>query len=81
MHRPSFEGGEENCVQAMDTSWRRSNDGKCELTVDVQVLRKQWFTKYTDMLSRVLPGLLPLREINHQIPLIDEHKQYHYHLP
>jgi hypothetical protein len=33
------------------------------------------------MLSGAPSELLPLREINHRIPLIDEHKQYHYHLP
>jgi hypothetical protein len=35
---------------------------------------------YADIMN-VAPKKLPLlREINHRIPLIDEGKQYHYHL-
>jgi hypothetical protein len=37
--------------------------------------------KFADILNRVPLELPPLREINHKIPLIDNDKQYHYHLP
>jgi hypothetical protein len=48
---------------------------------DLQKLCKWWFAKYTDILNGAPAKLPPLREINHHIPLIDEDKQYHYHLP
>ena len=34
-----------------------------------------------DMLQPVPPELPPFREINHEIPIIDESKRYTYHLP
>ena len=48
---------------------------------DIPRLREQWFHKYSDILGGALPELLPLREVNHRIPLIDEGKRYTYHLP
>jgi hypothetical protein len=48
--------------------------------INLQVLCKQWFAKYADILNRAPAELPPLREINHQIPLIEEQKHYHYHL-
>jgi hypothetical protein len=56
-------------------------DGKQKPSINLQTLRERWFTKFADILHRVPPGLPPLREINHRIPLIDEHKRYYYHLP
>ncbi|KIJ58717.1 hypothetical protein HYDPIDRAFT_67080, partial [Hydnomerulius pinastri MD-312] len=44
-------------------------------------LHENWFTKYTERMNGVAPRLPPLREVNHQIPLIDEKKRYTYHLP
>ena len=44
-------------------------------------LRKKWVESAVDILMGAPPQLPPLREINHQIPLIDENKQYNYHLP
>ena len=32
-------------------------------------------------MGRVVAKLPPLREVNHRIPLVDEGKQYAYHLP
>ena len=48
---------------------------------DIPRLREQWFQKYSDMLGGAPLELLPLREVNHSIPLIDEGKRYMYHLP
>jgi len=48
---------------------------------DIPRLRNQWFQDYNDILSGMVPKLPPLREVNHRIPLIDEGKQYSYHLP
>ena len=44
-------------------------------------LREQWFQKYNDILGGASLELLPLWEVNHRIPLIDEGKEYPYHLP
>jgi len=44
-------------------------------------LRKKWVESAADILTGAPPHLPPLREINHQIPLIDESKRYNYHLP
>ena len=49
--------------------------------IDFQQCRKQWFMKYKDIVNGVLPELPPLQEVNHRIPLINENKQYYYHLP
>ena len=57
-----------------------SHDKKRE-PVDLQQLRERWFAKYADILNGAPLKLPPLREINHRIPLIDEGKRYHYHLP
>lgn len=48
---------------------------------DVNSLRAQWFEKYKDILQGVPDKLPPLREVNHEIPLIDEDKHYGYYLP
>jgi hypothetical protein len=60
---------------------KQTHDGKQEPTVDFQSLCEQWFTKYADILNGVPPELPPLREINHKIPIINDSKRYHYHLP
>jgi hypothetical protein len=48
---------------------------------DLQTLWDLWFANNTDMLNGAPAELPPLREINHQIPLIDENLKYHYWLP
>ncbi|KAF8219199.1 hypothetical protein L208DRAFT_1182919, partial [Tricholoma matsutake] len=48
---------------------------------DIPRLRKEWLTTCNDILQGVPERPPPMREINHQIPLVDESKQYHYHLP
>ena len=44
-------------------------------------LRAKWVENASDILTGAPPVLPPLREVNHQIPLIDEDKRYKYHLP
>ncbi|KAI0360237.1 hypothetical protein OH77DRAFT_1555008 [Trametes cingulata] len=39
------------------------------------------YQEFADLFQPVPPGLPPLREVNHTIPLIDPNKQYNYHLP
>jgi len=78
----------------MDASQETLRDGKRESvnlqetlhngqqeSVKLQKLHDHWFAKYADILNRVPLELPPLREINHQIPLIDDGKQYYYYLP
>ncbi|KAF8221800.1 hypothetical protein L208DRAFT_1326009 [Tricholoma matsutake] len=42
---------------------------------------KEWKHSCQDILSGVPDKLLPLREINHHIPLVDKKKKYNYYLP
>ncbi|KZT43950.1 hypothetical protein SISSUDRAFT_977532, partial [Sistotremastrum suecicum HHB10207 ss-3] len=48
---------------------------------EVEQKTSEWIAEYPDVFGPVPLKLPPLREINHQIPLIDENKRYHYHLP
>jgi hypothetical protein len=48
--------------------------------VNLQQLHERWFMVYANIMNGAPKKLLPLREINHRIPLIDEGKWYHYHL-
>lgn len=48
---------------------------------EIKPLRGQWLKENDDMLQKPPPVLPPFREINHKIPLIDDHKVYRYHLP
>jgi hypothetical protein len=52
-----------------------------ELVINLQTICEYLFTKFADIFGGVLPELPPLREINHCIPLIEDSKQYYYHLP
>ncbi|KAI0027096.1 hypothetical protein K488DRAFT_6309, partial [Vararia minispora EC-137] len=44
-------------------------------------LQKSWTERCRDIMSGVPPVLPPMREINHEIPLIEEGRNYRYHLP
>jgi hypothetical protein len=48
---------------------------------DFEARRQAWYNKYLELFRGAPPELPPMREINHRIPLIDEDKQYNYHLP
>ncbi|KAF8233082.1 hypothetical protein L208DRAFT_1148457, partial [Tricholoma matsutake] len=48
---------------------------------DIPHLRKERIAACKDILQGVPERPPPMREINHQIPLVDEGKQYNYHLP
>jgi nicotinic acid mononucleotide adenylyltransferase len=47
---------------------------------DIPELRAKWLQSCQDIMNGVLEELPPMRGVNHHIPLIDENKQYHYHL-
>ena len=48
---------------------------------ELQQIRAELLHEFEDLFQPVPPGLPPLREVNHTIPLIDESKRYSYHLP
>ena len=43
----------------------------------LSALRESWMDKIIDLVSGILPKVLPFRMINHQINLIDPDKQIH----
>ena len=68
---------EEVMLAVMDTHLNELKEGEEVLPN----LRKKWVESAADILTGAPPHLPPLREINHQIPLIDESMRYCYHLP
>ena len=48
---------------------------------DIPILQENWYNKYQDLLNRTKGELPPLREINHEIDLINDEAKYTYHLP
>ena len=44
-------------------------------------LREQWFTRFEHLFREPEPILPPKREVEHQIPLIEEDKRYTYYMP
>ena len=48
---------------------------------DIPRLQNKILDKDKDCLGGVVAKLPPLRKVNHRIPLVDEGKQYSYHLP
>ena len=48
---------------------------------DIPQLRKSWDNNITDLVSGIPLKLLPIREVNHKIYLIDPKKHIHYRLP
>ncbi|KAF8226828.1 hypothetical protein L208DRAFT_1299855 [Tricholoma matsutake] len=48
---------------------------------DIPHLRRGWISACEDILQGIPERPPPMREINHQIPLVNEGKRYNYHLP
>ena len=48
---------------------------------DIPQLHKSWDNNTTDLVSGIPLKLLPIREVNHKINLIDPKKHIHYRLP
>jgi len=46
---------------------------------DIPQLHKDWKRSCKDIMNGAPDRLLPLQEVNHQIPLIDRNKRYKYH--
>jgi hypothetical protein len=61
---------------------RPPEDGKTCLTEeDIPWLRQQWYDEFKDILQGTPEELPPLREVNHEINLIDPDKKYTHRLP
>ncbi|KAG6870387.1 hypothetical protein C0992_000209, partial [Termitomyces sp. T32_za158] len=64
---------------------KRVDKGKAKATglreEDIPRLHQQWQQEFVDIVNGTKPKLPPWREVNHEINLIDETKQYKYHLP
>ncbi|KAG6870190.1 hypothetical protein C0995_014735 [Termitomyces sp. Mi166 len=48
---------------------------------DIPQLHQAWQQEFVDIVNGTKEELPPWREVNHEINLIDENKQYKYHLP
>ncbi len=48
---------------------------------DIPELWQHWHDEYKDLLQGVPESMPPFREVDHEIPLINQGKRYHYHLP
>ncbi|KAF8240830.1 hypothetical protein L208DRAFT_1230908 [Tricholoma matsutake] len=48
---------------------------------DILCLRREWIAACKDILQGIPERPPSMREINHQIPLVDEGKRYNHHLP
>ncbi|KAG6867440.1 hypothetical protein C0993_002743, partial [Termitomyces sp. T159_Od127] len=54
---------------------------QCLLDDVILQLRQQWQQDFVDIINGMKKELPSWREVNHEINLIDENKQYKYHLP
>jgi hypothetical protein len=68
---------EEVLLAAMDANINELKKGD----EDLPELRKKWVEATAVILTGAPSHLPPLREVNHNIPIIDEKMQYKYHLP
>jgi hypothetical protein len=48
---------------------------------DIRKLKQQWYEEFKDILQGTPSRLPPLREVNHEINLIDPNKRYTHRLP
>lgn len=61
---------------------RLPRNGKNRLTEeDIPRLKQQWYDEFKDILQGTPDELPPLREVNHEINLIDPRKKYTHRLP
>jgi hypothetical protein len=68
--------------EAMTARTTPGDNEKAPLTEeDIPRLRQQWYEEFKDILEGTLEELPPLREVNHEINLIDPDKKYTHRLP
>ena len=63
------------------TTMDRRRDGKEISEKDLLHLRQKWYNEYQEILQGTREQLPPIREINHEINLVDPAMRYKYHLP
>ncbi len=66
------------------TNWKGKGKAKEDDNLhpeDIPRLRQQWYDEYEELLQGVPDTMPPYRMVNHEIPLVDPEKRYHYHLP
>ncbi|KAG6875656.1 hypothetical protein C0992_002932 [Termitomyces sp. T32_za158] len=73
-----FESKVQPCQKCIDKGKAKDNGLTEE---DILRLCQQWQQEFMDIVNVTKPELLPWQEVNHEINLIDETKQYKYHLP
>ncbi|PBK70531.1 hypothetical protein ARMSODRAFT_1018059 [Armillaria solidipes] len=62
-----------------DRKGKQRRTGYCE--DDIPRLKQAWYDEYEELLQGVPETMPPFRIVNHEIPLVDPDKKYHYHLP
>ncbi len=67
--------------EAIRASWEEKGKMKQEENPDLDNMRKAWKEEYTDMVNGTPNKLPPLRDINHEIHIIDPNQKYMYHAP
>ncbi|KAG6858283.1 hypothetical protein C0995_001169, partial [Termitomyces sp. Mi166 len=76
--REQFEPASQACQKRVDIG----KDKPCKLSEDDFLqLRQAWQQEFVDIVNGMKEELPPWREVNHEINLIDESRQYKYHLP
>ncbi|KAG6873561.1 hypothetical protein C0992_008642, partial [Termitomyces sp. T32_za158] len=76
--RERFEPKVQLCQKHVDKGKAKATGLREE---DIPRLCQQWQQEFADIVNGMKPKLPPWREVNHEINLIDETKQYKYHLP
>ncbi|GLB42649.1 putative DNA RNA polymerase [Lyophyllum shimeji] len=79
--RPHKEDGTASLRAAHDLDKTKSANSGRLTPEDYPRLRQQWYDEFEDMVCGTKPQLPPWREVNHEIHLIDDTKQYTYHAP
>ncbi|KAG6858024.1 hypothetical protein C0995_003311, partial [Termitomyces sp. Mi166 len=76
--REQFEPTRQACQKHVDVG----KDKPCKLSKDdFPRLCQAWQQEFVDIVNGTKEELPPWREVNHEINLIDESRQYKYHLP
>ncbi|KAG6881117.1 hypothetical protein C0995_002958, partial [Termitomyces sp. Mi166 len=76
--RERFEPASQACQKHVDIGKKKSQRLSED---DFSRLRQAWQQEFANIVNGIKEELFPWREVNHEINLIDEGKQYKYHLP
>ncbi|KAG6882640.1 hypothetical protein C0995_014121 [Termitomyces sp. Mi166 len=76
--REQFEPASQACQKRVDIGKNKPHKLSED---DFLQLHQAWQQEFADIVNRTKEELSPWREVNHEINLIDESRQYKYHLP